>query len=471
MSWLERRRADDGAQDGGEVAILRVLVERHPAGVLVVGDDGKVLAASATLRRLFGESPQGSNALALDPAAWAADPDRFRKRVAQIVSDRSTVMSEEVLLGDGRAFERDYARVTLPGGAGAHMWEYRDITERRKVELARRATSARLQFLVNAGAAVLYSARPGGDYDRTFVSDNIGELLGYDPSCWMTPGFWRRALHPDDAARVMAETSKLRERGCQAMEYRMRHADGHPVWVHDELRQICEVEGQAVEVVGCLIDISTRRRSENDLTALGRVAADVGHDFRNLLLVITGHSFLLKRALDEGSDLRWNVEEVAKAAERAASLTDRLLSADPRAAAAPIIPAVPVARAASGGETVLVVEDEDAVRVFTGRALAGSGYTVLEAKRAEEALEIVSQYPGQIAALLTDVSMPGMSGCELAQKLALTRPALKVILMSGYDPADPVLGSVASLSFLQKPFTPDSLALKLREVLDGENSH
>jgi PAS domain S-box-containing protein len=468
VSWLDRRPAGDGSQD-----ILRELVERHPAGVLVVGDDGRVLAASATLRRLFGESPQGSNALALDPAAWASDPDRFRKRVAQIVADRRSVMSEEVLLADGRAFERDYARISLPGGAGAHMWEYRDITERRKADMARRETNARLLFLVNAGTAVLYSSRPGGDYDRTFVSDNIGELLGYDPSCWLTPGFWRRTLHPDDAARVMAEMARLRERGCQAMEYRMRHADGHPVWVHDELRQICEVEGQAVEIVGCLIDISTRRRSENDLTALGRVAADVGHDFRNLLLVVTGHACLLKRALDEEHELRWNVDEIAKASERAASLTDRLLSADPRAAAEPTIPVLPVARAAAGGETVLVVEDEDAVRVFTGRALAGSGYTVLEAKRAEEALEIVSQYPGQISALLTDVSMPGMSGCELAQKLALTRPALKVILMSGYDAADPVLGSIASsLSFLQKPFTPDVLATKLREVLDGKtNSH
>jgi len=472
VSWLDRRRADDNPSDGGQLAILRELVERHPAGVLVVGDDGKVLAASATLRRLFGESPHGSNAVALDPAAWAADPERFRRRVAQIVADRRAVMSEEVLLGDGRAFERDYSRITLSGGAGAHLWEYRDITERRKADMARREASARQQFLVNAGTAVLYSSRPGGDYDRTFVSENMGELLGYDPSCWLTPGFWRRALHPDDAARVMAEMARLRERGCQAMEYRMRHADGHAVWVHDELRQICEVEGQAVEIVGCLIDISTRRRSENDLTALGRVAADVGHDFRNLLLVITGHASLMKRGLEDGHALRWNVEEIARAAERAASLTDRLLSADPRAVE-PAAASVSAARPACGGETVLVVEDEDAVRVFTGRALAGSGYTVLEAKRAEDALEIISQYPGQIAALLTDVSMPGMSGCELAQKLALTRPALKVILMSGYDAADPVLGAVGTtLSFLQKPFTPDVLATKLREVLDGGgNSH
>ena len=469
MGWLDKRRTDEKDDPLG---LLRELVERHPAGILIVGDDGRVLVASATLRRLFGESPQGSNALPLDPAAFASDPDRFRRRLAQIVADRRAVLAEEVVMADGRVFERDYARIALSAEAGAHLWEYRDVTERYRAEMARREASARLQFVVNAGAAVLYSCLPGADYDRTYVSDNIGELLGYDASCWTTPGFWRKALHPDDAGRVMAELAKLRERGCQAMEYRMRHADGHSVWVHDELRQICEVEGQAVEIVGSFIDISTRRRSENDLAALGRVAADVGHDFRNLLLVITGHACLLKRAGDLTEPLRWSIEEVAKAAERAASLTDRMLSADPRNSSEPRPPAgasIP-SRPAGGGETVLVVEDEDAVRVFTGRALAGSGYTVLEAKRAEEALEIVSQYPGQISALLTDVAMPGMSGCELAQKLAITRPALKVILMSGYDPADPVLNPVpATSSFLQKPFTPDVLASKLREVLDGGN--
>lgn len=469
VGWLDKRRTEEKPEPLG---LLRELVERHPAGILVVGDDGRVLVASATLRRLFGESPQGSNAPPFDPAAFASDPDRFRRRVAQLVAERRSVLAEEVVMADGRVFERDYARVALSTEAGAHLWEYRDVTERYRAEMARRAASARLQFVVNASAAVVYSCLPGADYDRTYVSDNIGDMLGYDASCWTTPGFWRKTLHPDDASRVMAELLKLRERGCQSMEYRMRHADGRSVWVHDELRQICEVEGQAVEIVGCLIDVSTRRRSENDLAALGRVAADVGHDFRNLLLVITGHACLLKRAVDTSEPVRWSVEEIAKAAERAASLTDRLLSADPRTApaASPAMGATSAPSSSLGGETVLVVEDEDAVRVFTGRALAGSGYTVLEAKRGEEALEIVSHYPGQISALLTDVAMPGMSGCELAQKLAVTRPTLKVILMSGYDPGDPVLTLVPSASsFLQKPFTPDVLAHKLREVLDSGN--
>jgi PAS domain S-box-containing protein len=464
---LDRRRTEEEGDAGrAQVSVLRDLVERHPAAVLVVGDDGRVIAASATLRRLFGESPQGSSAVSMDPAAWAHDPDSFRRRIAQIVADRHAVASEELAMSGGRTFERDYARFTLPGGAGAHYWEYRDVTERRRLENGRREAAARLEYLVNSGATVLYSCRPGGEYDRTYVSDNVSELLGYDASCWLTAGFWANILHPDDAERVLAELPKLRARGCQAMEYRLKHADGHAVWVHDELRQVCEVEGQPVEIVGSMVDISTRRRSENDLTALGRVAADIGHDFRNLLLVVTGHAYMLKRAPELPESLRWSVEAVADGAERAASLTDRLLNADPKTASRPPVTA-PVQPAASG-ETVLVVEDEDAVRVFTGRALAGSGYTVLEAKRAEEALEIVSHYPGPIAAILTDMAMPGMNGCELAQKLAVSRPSLKVILMSGYDPADPELSPMpSSLSFLQKPFTPDVLAMKLREVLDN----
>ncbi len=98
-----------------------------------------------------------------------------------------------------------------------------------------------------------------------------------------------------------------------------------------------------------------------------------------------------------------------------------------------------------------------------------SGYVVLEARQGAEALEISNRHAGTIHLLVTDVVMPQMSGRELAQRLATLRPELKVLYMSGYtDDAIVRHGVLASgIAFLSKPFTPNALALKVREVLDG----
>ena len=130
--------------------------------------------------------------------------------------------------------------------------------------------------------------------------------------------------------------------------------------------------------------------------------------------------------------------------------------------------ATPRPRAARGSETVLVAEDEAPVRAVARQVLERHGYTVLEAPSAEAALDIATRYSGTIHLLLTDVIMPGISGPELANRLADLRPEARVIFMSGYtDDAvtrHGVLGP--GLAYLQKPFTPDTLGLKVREVLD-----
>jgi len=123
----------------------------------------------------------------------------------------------------------------------------------------------------------------------------------------------------------------------------------------------------------------------------------------------------------------------------------------------------------SGGtETVLLVEDEDAVRALARAVLQHHGYNVLEARRGEEALRISEQYVDRIHLLATDVVMPNMSGRQLAEHLAVTRPEMKVLYMSGYmDDAIVRHGLLsASTSFLQKPFTPSGLSAKVRQVLD-----
>ena len=124
---------------------------------------------------------------------------------------------------------------------------------------------------------------------------------------------------------------------------------------------------------------------------------------------------------------------------------------------------------ARGTETVLVVEDEPAVLSLSRRALEAQGYVVLAASDAASALRVVERHGGMIHLLLTDVVMPGLSGRELADQLAGQRPGIRVLYMSGY-PGDAVVqhGTLPSGSaFLQKPFSPDGLARKVRDVLDA----
>jgi DNA-binding response OmpR family regulator len=121
-----------------------------------------------------------------------------------------------------------------------------------------------------------------------------------------------------------------------------------------------------------------------------------------------------------------------------------------------------------GTETVLVVEDEAAVRELVQRILELQGYEVLLASNPEEAFELARQFDGPIHALLTDVVMPRGSGKDLARRLAQVRPAVRVLFMSGYTDQDIVHHGVldSSVAFIQKPFTPRALAHRIRALLD-----
>jgi CheY-like chemotaxis protein len=123
----------------------------------------------------------------------------------------------------------------------------------------------------------------------------------------------------------------------------------------------------------------------------------------------------------------------------------------------------------TGTETILLVEDEDAVRSLAGKVLRALGYSVLEAALGKEAMEIAATHPSAIDLLLTDVVMPGYSGAELARQLVESRPSLKVLYMSGYTDEAIIHHGVlaANIAYLQKPFTPSVLATKVREVLSA----
>jgi signal transduction histidine kinase/CheY-like chemotaxis protein len=143
----------------------------------------------------------------------------------------------------------------------------------------------------------------------------------------------------------------------------------------------------------------------------------------------------------------------------------------PRVAAAVTAPTgtEPATSLPAGSETVLLVEDDPGVRVLAARVLRRQGYCVWEAADGPQALRLAAEQGGPIHLLLSDVVMPGMSGRILADRLVAERPQLKILFTSGY--ADEALlhhGVLQSgAPFLQKPFTPEALARKVREVLDS----
>jgi CheY-like chemotaxis protein len=121
-----------------------------------------------------------------------------------------------------------------------------------------------------------------------------------------------------------------------------------------------------------------------------------------------------------------------------------------------------------GFETVLVVEDEAAVREFTAKVLRQLGYRVLTASGGDEAIRTSDAHSAEIAALVTDVIMPGMSGRQVADELLRRRPGIKVLFLSGYTGDMIAEHNVheTGVDFLAKPFRLEDLAIRLREILD-----
>jgi PAS domain S-box-containing protein len=516
-----------------------------------------------------------------------------------------------------------------------------DITERKRAEEALRESEQHFRRFIENVPVGVYRTTPDG---RVLMANSaLLRMLGYksweELASRNLEGDSFEAGYPRSAFREQIE----REGEVGGLEAAWKRRDGSVVFVRESARTFRADAGRVLYYDGIVEDVTERRRLEEELRqaqkmeAVGRLAGGVAHDFNNLLTIILGYSDLVLEKLSAGDGMRPPVEEIKKAAERAASLTRQLLAfsrkqmlqphivdlnsllanvdemlrrmigedielvthlpdglgrvkADPgqieqvimnlavnardampqggrltleaanvdldssRAtshegvlpghyvmiamsdtgigmdaetqahifepffttkgqgkgtglglattygivkqseghiwvysepgkgttfrvylprvdqAVEVIAPTnVPGDELSRGCETILLVEDEEAVCSLVRGVLESRGYNVLKTKGANDALEIGERYKKQIHLLLTDVVMPQMSGRELAEHLAPLHPETKVLYMSGYTDHAVVHHGLLDPGtiFLQKPFTPDALARKVREVLDG----
>ena len=530
----------------------------------------------------------------------------------------------------GRAFE----------AMRAHVAD--DVARRADAARALQENEERLRYTLSAARVGTWEMDPASGEMRW--SDTMGPLFGVPPGA--LPSRRERVvdvIHPDDREEVSA--CLLREADDRAEHetiFRALQPDGSYRWIDGRSRLTSA--GGRLRLVGVCIDVTQQKTLEEQLRqsqkmdAIGKLAGGVAHDFNNMLTAILGFGTLLLEGMPADDARRVQIDEILKAARRAADLTSQLLAfsrqqmlqpvnldvntvvadiasmlqrllgehirlqtipapraatvrADPvqlqqilmnlsingrdampeggqltieiahveldesyggqhfqvlpgpyvriavtdtgigmtdavrqrlfepffttkkrgegtglglatvygavkqaggyiwaygepgkgsafkvylpylEGASSPAVP-TPVAPAAGvpkGKETILLVEDEEAVRLLTRLILERAGYRVMAAVNAEEAEASHQSVAGSIDLLLTDVVLPGISGSELYQRLSRVNPRLRVIYMSGYT--DDTVFRTGRLqhgaAFVQKPFTADVLSKRIREVLDS----
>ncbi|HEX3300323.1 MAG TPA: PAS domain-containing protein [Actinomycetota bacterium] len=294
-------------------ARFREWLERVPGTVYVQQGDGTATTVyiSPRVESLVGLPAE---TFTDDPDAWATlvhPEDQGRLHAADLAADHTGSFHCEYRLRttDGTyRWMRDEAHRQTDR---ADLWigVLVDITDQKRTEEELRAAVSRFQTLVEQVPAVIYTEALGDAVNPTYVSPRYESMFGFTPEERLAdPTLWEKLVHPDDRARILAEIEELdSETDGWSFEYRMRHRDGHVVWVQDQAVVVYDEDGTRLFYQGVLSDVTESRRAKEELElALDELRrADemkntfltaVSHDLRTPLATILGNAITLEHA-------------------------------------------------------------------------------------------------------------------------------------------------------------------------------
>jgi PAS domain S-box-containing protein len=491
------------ARERSEAAIreheskVRAVFEAALDAILLIDDDHRLVDVNDAACSLFGLGRDTLVGRRIDdvvrPAAGADADERW----ATFLTRGTDLAEDELLLPDGTTRAVEYS-VRPRFLAGLSIAFVRDVTERRTLE-TRLQAAQRLESMGRLAGGVAHDfnnlltaiggytslalERAAGDPE---LAQDLGEIRrAAERAGELTRqllAFGRRQVldaRPLELEDVVAGVRPMLH-GLLGEDIRLetRHEKTTPTVLADrgQLEQVLvnlALNGRDAMPGGGTLTIGTYSTSRDDAEWAALEVGDTGVGMDADTRGRAFEPFFTTRADGVGLGLAsvygivtqsGGTVEVTSEPDRGSTFTVLLpaVGTEPRPAVAP--DRTPAAD--EGTETVLLVEDEDVVRALARRVLEQRGYRVLESRNGHEAIGIAETHEGPIDLLLTDVVMPGLRGHEVADRVAATRPAIRVVYMSGYAD-DALLGRAAGggSHFLEKPFSGAALARKVREAL------
>jgi len=269
---VERKRTETMLRESEER--YRTIFNNAILGIFQSTPDGRLLDVNPALAHMMGfNSPEEMKQVVTDigKQIYVNPKDREVLRgLLETVGEVRNFESESIRKDGKRIWTSLNARCVRDASGSILLIEgtVEDITKRKQAEAESHLANERLQYLILSASAVIYSAKPYGDYGATFISNSVSSMVGYESQEFtQNPDFWFNHIHPEDQPIVGYEISRLLEKNRHVYEYRFQRKDGEYIWVRDDMKLIRDEKGQPLEIVGFWSDVTELVRAEDALGA------------------------------------------------------------------------------------------------------------------------------------------------------------------------------------------------------------